>query len=186
MLHLPTTVTAVRAALDDGDHTALSDLMEFDSPITVHEDGTITSGPEGRDGWAPSLWDGELDTDRWSLIDGYSGQDSYAGPVMHDSEFIGGRMARDILSEPGTYVAIASYYLPAQLDADDIPADFPVTPLHPGDPQANATDGTCGLSWDDSIPTEYTPAPSARCPFEAFHNDEDTSIEGWAVARLAV
>ncbi len=39
-----------------------------------------------------------------------------------------------------------------------------------------ATDGACGLSWDDDIVTSMTPAPSARCPFEPFHeydeNDE--------------
>jgi hypothetical protein len=28
-----------------------------------------------------------------------------------------------------------------------------------------ATDGACGLSWDDSIVTGITPAPSGRCPF---------------------
>lgn len=29
-----------------------------------------------------------------------------------------------------------------------------------------ATCGECGRSWDDSIPTGMTPAPSGRCPFE--------------------
>lgn len=29
-----------------------------------------------------------------------------------------------------------------------------------------ATCGQCGRTWDDTIPTSYTPAPSARCPFE--------------------
>lgn len=29
-----------------------------------------------------------------------------------------------------------------------------------------ATCGSCGRSWDDSIVTGITPAPSARCPFE--------------------
>ena len=29
-----------------------------------------------------------------------------------------------------------------------------------------ATCGQCGRSWDDSIVTGITPAPSARCPFE--------------------
>lgn len=37
-----------------------------------------------------------------------------------------------------------------------------------------ATCGACGLSWDDAIVTSWTPAPSARCPFEYFHDyDED-------------
>jgi hypothetical protein len=28
------------------------------------------------------------------------------------------------------------------------------------------TCGNCGRSWDDTISTEWTPAPSGRCPFE--------------------
>lgn len=56
------------------------------------------------------------------------------------------------------------------LDPDDIPEDFEVRPLRPGDvAQDKATCGTCGLSWDDAVSTSMTPAPSARCPFENFH-----------------
>ncbi len=51
-----------------------------------------------------------------------------------------------------------------------IPVDFPVRPLKPGDIATDKmTCGTCGLSWDDAIPTTWTPVPSARCPFEYFH-----------------
>lgn len=51
-----------------------------------------------------------------------------------------------------------------------IPADFPVKELKPGDKaEDRATCGTCGRSWDDAVITSYTPAPSARCPFEYFH-----------------
>lgn len=61
------------------------------------------------------------------------------------------------------------------LDYDDIPKDFPVVPLvTAADREAaisQATCMTCGLSWDDGIVTSMTPAPSARCPFEAFHHD---------------
>lgn len=32
-----------------------------------------------------------------------------------------------------------------------------------------ATDGACGLSWDDDVVTGITPAPAGRCPFEYFH-----------------
>lgn len=35
-----------------------------------------------------------------------------------------------------------------------------------------ATCGACGRSWDDSLPTSWTPAPSGRCPFEYFHDGE--------------
>lgn len=51
-----------------------------------------------------------------------------------------------------------------------IPKEFPVRPLAPNaKAEDKATCGTCGLSWDDAIVTAYTPAPSARCPFEDFH-----------------
>lgn len=57
-----------------------------------------------------------------------------------------------------------------------IPTDYEVQPLS-ADQVATAieptTCGTCGLTWDDGIVTSMTPAPSARCPFEAFHIDDD-------------
>lgn len=52
---------------------------------------------------------------------------------------------------------------------DPIPKDFPVQPCKPEDAKDPATCGHCGLTWDDSISTAWTPAPSARCPFEYFH-----------------
>lgn len=52
-----------------------------------------------------------------------------------------------------------------------IPKDFPVRPLKRNQPaEDRATCGTCGLSWDDAIPTPMTPAPAARCPFEEVHD----------------
>lgn len=51
-----------------------------------------------------------------------------------------------------------------------IPSDFPVQPARPGDIASGpSTCGYCGLSWDDSVVTSLTPAPSGRCPFEHFH-----------------
>ena len=35
-----------------------------------------------------------------------------------------------------------------------------------------ATCGHCGRSWDDSLSTAWTPAPSGRCPFEYEHQPE--------------
>jgi hypothetical protein len=53
-----------------------------------------------------------------------------------------------------------------------VPADFPVQPLGPDDKAKDrATCGTCGLSWDDGVSTEYTPTPAGRCPFERFHSE---------------
>lgn len=66
--------------------------------------------------------------------------------------------------------------LPAKYPADPyymeayLPEDFPVRPLRPvQEAKDRATCGHCGLSWDDAIATSMTPAPAARCPFEAFH-----------------
>lgn len=56
------------------------------------------------------------------------------------------------------------------LHPSDVPSDHPVRPVNPDTYQGDCTTcGTCGLSWDDSIVTSMTPAPSARCPFELFH-----------------
>jgi len=62
------------------------------------------------------------------------------------------------------------------MKAITIPADFEVQPIDPKDPNAidPATCGTCGLTWDDGIPTSWTPAPSGRCPFEYFHPETET------------
>jgi hypothetical protein len=87
----------------------LNDVMEFDHVIQVHGDGTITDAPDNI--WAPSMYDGETDDERWTLMTGYTGQYSYSGPVMHDSEYIGGKMEQDIRSTPGFYVALANTYL---------------------------------------------------------------------------
>lgn len=56
-----------------------------------------------------------------------------------------------------------------------IPNDFPVQPIQPDHPDAStaAQCGVCGRYWNDDLVTSMTPAPAARCPFEAFHDDED-------------
>lgn len=55
-----------------------------------------------------------------------------------------------------------------------VPRDFPVQPLKPNEPAKDRIAClTCGLSWDDAIPTDWTPSPSARCPFENFHASDD-------------
>jgi hypothetical protein len=63
----------------------------------------------------------------------------------------------------------------SELEPDSIPTDFEVRPLSPEDnTKSRRTCGTCGLSWDDAVPTEWTPTPAARCPFEYFHHNEAT------------
>lgn len=55
-----------------------------------------------------------------------------------------------------------------------IPLDFPVVPHKANDKMA--TCGHCNLSWDDTIPTSWTPTPSGRCPFEYFHKYPEQDI----------
>lgn len=43
---------------------------------------------------------------KWDLMHGYTGQHGYRGPWMHESEYIGARMAEDILNTAGIYVAV--------------------------------------------------------------------------------
>lgn len=88
--------------------TALNEIMEFDHVIEVHDDGSIT---EPRGIYAPELYDSELVNDDWSLLNGFSGQYRYAGPIMHQSEYIGGGMERYIRETPGIYVALVDYPL---------------------------------------------------------------------------
>lgn len=61
-----------------------------------------------------------------------------------------------------------------KIKRETVPRSFAVRVLAPRDvartPGA-CTCGTCGRSWDDSIATSYTPAPSGRCPFEYYHGE---------------
>lgn len=87
----------------------LNDRMGFDHVVEVTESGEVIDRP---DVWAPELHDGELSAregDSWSLLNGWSGQDRYPGPIMHASEYIGGGMERWILETPGIYVALVDY-----------------------------------------------------------------------------
>lgn len=93
------------------DGRTLDDVMEFDHVIRVDANGTITDSlPNQSVYWAPEVtWQNgthHISGEGWTLMDGYSGQYGYRGPVMHPSEFIGGQMADEILSTPGLYVAV--------------------------------------------------------------------------------
>lgn len=119
MVQTPTTTEALREALTTGDHRdrySLCQIMEFDHVIEVTTDGRVIDRPDLH---GPDLCDDELETAApWSLLTGYTGQYGYSGPIMHNSEYIGGGMALDILDSPGVYVALVSYY---STDADDQP-----------------------------------------------------------------
>ncbi len=113
--------------------------------------------------YTAELWAVFVDLAAWQEdptelgMDGAEGMEHLAGACLY---LIGRRLAEAIADE-------------ADEDDEDVPADFPVRPLLTDEARAGAEDlvtcGHCGRSWDDAIPTSYTPAPSARCPFESWH-----------------
>lgn len=113
------------------DGRTLSEAMEFDHPVRVLADGTVTeptNAPylQGVYVYPPTAGGhGEIQVipSNWQLMNGYSGQQGYRGPVMHSSEFIGGRMADDILSEPGIYVATTAHGVDSECDSEECNGD---------------------------------------------------------------
>lgn len=95
----------------------LNDMMQFGHVVRV-QGGKVTDNdiPNEREFWAPELhWEDDQighvfqtysDNAGWVLLDGFSGQFRYSGPIMHESEYIGGRLARHILEHDGYYVAL--------------------------------------------------------------------------------
>ena len=121
--------------------TSLNDLMEFDHVIRVQHigrnaDPQVCGGPAGV--YAPEVYI-ELDdegqvidlaagptAEGWDLMTGYTGQDRYHGAIMHPSEYIGGRMERDILERPGLYVVCEVTGLYPSEEAAKADSDDPI------------------------------------------------------------
>ena len=97
--------------------------MEFYSVIYSHGDGTISDahtmrGPDVyTDEQEDGTWVEEALDEPWELLDGFSRQHGYMGPIMHASEYISGGLARHILETAGFYVA--TVVMPMPLDEDD-------------------------------------------------------------------
>lgn len=88
------------------DRQPLNYHMDFDRVVLVNAQGQVFQTDE----YAPEL-DGEeiISTEDWTLLSGFTGQYYYNGPVMHESEYIGGRLEQHILSTPGLYAAVLIY-----------------------------------------------------------------------------
>ena len=90
----------------DSDHG----LHEPESLIETLDDDAGSIMKEHEDAWRE-----RIEAAGWEVFtDGYSGQDSYRGPIMHPSEYIGGQLERDILERPGLYVAVSVECLPTE------------------------------------------------------------------------
>ena len=91
----------------------LNSLVDWDCAFRIYPDGSMLD-----DGtYPPEVLEDEVETP-WELMRGYTGQDSYNGPCMHSSEQLSGRMAQDILDNPGVYVVTVNYSYPDQEDED--------------------------------------------------------------------
>jgi hypothetical protein len=144
--HLTTSRMAIREGFTEWCSTetlpglpldkALDTVMEMDHVIQIHADGSITE-PEGV--YAPEVLvetddDGQIlardetamirsvRAQGWTLLTGYTGQYGYRGPLMHPSEYIGGKLEEDMKDDPAYYVAVAV----ETLDDNDEPAGWVV------------------------------------------------------------
>lgn len=152
--------------------------VEFDSPFTVTAAGELADAPAGI--YAPEVYHDES-TDitmsgaetTWEALTGYTGQHSYSGAVMHASEYLGGRLAADILETPGVYVVTSVEVLP-----EDVCRHC-----------ERSLEETAGGMWvdpeatgDDSVWRETCDQNDTR---EAYHERDDSpEPAGWAVLRL--
>lgn len=105
----------------------LHDVMEFEHVIAVYQDGTVTDAPANL--YAPECyWNGFGDGQHiesgtgWELLNGFSGQHGYSGPIMHASEYIGAGLADYIREHPGYYVSVVCDVL----DEPDSPAGWTI------------------------------------------------------------
>lgn len=90
----------------------LDRAIEFDAPFRVYSDGTVDpmvrDAPMGPRFYIYETGDGtyadDIQGDPWEVETGWTGQYGYNGAIMHPSEYIGGGLARHILSAPGLWV----------------------------------------------------------------------------------
>lgn len=149
--------------------------VEFDHPFTVTAAGELADAPTGI--YAPDYYNDtdaeELARVGWEALTGYTGQYGYNGPHMHSSEYLGGGLARDVLSTPAVYVVVAVNVLP---EDECRHCGRPVVQDAEGrwiDPEATGDDSV----WRETCDRHDT--------FTAEHErDEDPEPSGWAVLRL--
>jgi hypothetical protein len=111
----------------------LNEIMQFEHVIRIEADGTVTErvpgiyAPESvimtdEDGQISAddekAWLASLERQGWSVLNGWSGQYRYAGPIMHPSEYVGGALEDYIRETPGLYTAISVECLGPDEDSD--------------------------------------------------------------------
>ena len=122
-----------------GEHKKINDV-DMGVPFRIGEDGSIvTVYPEV---YGPDVHHDETDHIRidnptgetwYAFSKGYTGQWMSAGsPVMHASEYIGGRLETDMLESPGVYVVESVEVEPDEEDDSPEPAGWVVLKLDEG------------------------------------------------------
>lgn len=123
------------------DVQALDRIMKTDRVIRSHGDGTVsvergTYAPEvscetDDDGQISKEDDASMvasiERQGWKVESGWSGQYLYSGPIMHVSEFVGGRVAEHVLETDGLWVAVDVY-----VDSDGCKLSAPCAPCMDG------------------------------------------------------
>ncbi|MFB7858822.1 hypothetical protein [Rhodococcus qingshengii] len=115
----------------------LKDAMEMDTVILVREDGTFREAPGvyGPEIELSATWDEHGDahispeddeemirhakSQGWDILTGWTSQYGYSGPLMHSSEYIGGKLAEHILETPGLWVALPAEIMPPGKDESE-------------------------------------------------------------------
>lgn len=143
----------------------LSESLDFDHIIAVYDDGSIADNAIPNDLYAPDAYEPdsmETTLDGWELpLSGFTGQDRYTGPWLHNSEVIAGGVASYVFEHPGYWVAIYASY-PANCP-ECSQAGLVYDEDHNEVPCPNIAAGTCS-------PEGYT------------GEDAETVIEGWTLA----
>ena len=160
-------------------HAELQAIADFDHPFTVSDDGTLS---DAHDVYAPEVYHSETDDieidgiagrrgETWEALYGYTGQYSYNGAVMHSSEFLGGGLADDILSTPGTYVVVV------------VECESVVTYPHEWSPSGARCVRT-GCNVVGAGPGDGSCESHPDYDAELVDDDEDPEPAGWAILRL--
>lgn len=154
----------------------------------------------GNEQWEAALWD--MDGHLLDSLCGIDFAEDYAGEGTNPqrdpyARVVAAQMADVALSEIRTVVkgrladeaevtagrraitagvVVESAVVPEEVRQPEVTLTHPITQdEYPAPPGADiVTCWTCHRSWDDSLPTSLTPAPSARCPFEYEHEDAVT------------
>lgn len=136
-----------------------------------------------------------IDTYYWWLHDHHHGQGSreYARLSKIRGYYKPGMLARGP-EAPEAYYSLCkragcAHHTYSKLEdcmpKQEIPSDWPVRPLRSDEHPPGRTEcGTCGRAWDDDIATSMTPTPSARCPFESFHGEEEGELPMRAIITI--